>query len=119
MKKRISFVLAFILAVLAFTVSANAVPVLADTVTDKVTLFAEQGGEIDLNISELFVVERGYAVPFDEEELPVEYRQFENVGIDMWHVNLYLIGKDEFVVAPVIAYEGGEELVIDGKISSV
>ena len=119
MKKRISFVLAFILAVLAFTVSASAVPVLADTVTDKVTLFAEQGGEIDLNISELFVVERGYAVPFDEEELPVEYRQFENVGIDMWHVNLYLIGKDEFVVAPVIAYEGGEELVIDGMLSSV
>ena len=119
MKKRISFVLAFVLVVLAFTISASAVPVLADTVTDEGTLFAEQGGEIDLNISELFVVERGYAVPFDEEELPVEYRQFENVGIDMWHVNLYLIGKDEFVVAPVIAYEGGEELVIDGKLSSV
>ncbi len=80
---------------------------------------ASLSGEIDLDLSELFVVERGYAVPIEEDEMPVVFQMHEDSGMEMWHVNLYLLDKDEFVQAPVLADENAPELVVDEKLSDI
>ena len=117
MKNRFSFVLAMLMTMLALTGAVLASPTLQ---AETGSLSAEnEGGEVDLNISELFVVKRGYAIPFAEKDLPAEYRNYEKIDYDMWHVNLYLVDTDEFVEAPVLAGEGCAELVVNDTLSDV
>lgn len=111
MKRIVLFALVSLAVTVVLSCMAFAAPAL---VSDEGTLSAD----LDLNVSELFVVERGYAVPFVEEELPAEYLMHDEVGYEMWHMELYLIENDEFVFAPVLAYEGGQELIVGGTLSS-
>lgn len=117
MKNRFSFVLAMLMTMLALTGAVLASPTLQ---AETGSLSAEiEGGEVDLNISELFVVKRGYAIPFVEKDLPAEYRNYEKIDYDMWHVNLYLVDTDEFVEAPVLAGEGCADLIVNDTLSNV
>ena len=88
-----------VLTALALTATINlcafASPVQADVKEEnpqEATLASETvnqsvSGEVDINLSELFVVRRGNAIPSDDE-VEVVQKVHPKTGRVMWHVNL-------------------------------
>jgi len=93
MKKSLLLVIVSVAVMLTLSFAVCATPAAASALMSEDSVLS---GEVDLNVSELFIVERGYAVPVAEEDLPAEYLMDDNIGTELWHANLYLVEKDEY-----------------------